>query len=63
MTPPQRSLVSIAIPAYNESENLDELFVRLRKVFSELEDRYDFEVVVCENGSSDDSMERLVSMR
>jgi len=63
MTPPRRSLVSIAIPAYNESENLQELFTRLRKVFDELEYRYDFEVVICENGSSDDSMERLVSMR
>jgi len=63
MTPPHRSLVSIAIPAYNESENLQELFTRLRKVFDELEYRYDFEVVICENGSKDDSMERLVSMR
>lgn len=63
MTPQPRSLVSIAIPAYNESENLEELFTRLRNVFTELEHRYDFEVVICENGSSDDSMERLVSMR
>jgi dolichol-phosphate mannosyltransferase len=63
MTPAQRSLISIAIPAYNESENLDELFLRLRKVFSELQHRYDFEVVVCENGSSDDSLERLISIR
>jgi len=63
MTPQPRSLVSIAIPAYNESENLEELFTRLRNVFKELEHRYDFEVVICENGSSDDSMERLVSMR
>lgn len=62
MTLPHRALVSIAIPAYNESENLDELFSRLRNVFSELEHRYSFEVVICENGSSDDSMERLVSM-
>lgn len=63
MTPQPRSLVSIAIPAYNESENLEELFTRLRNVFTELEHRYDFEVVICENGSSDDSMERLISMR
>lgn len=63
MTPQPRSLVSIAIPAYNESENLEELFTRLRNVFTELEHRYDFEVVICENGSSDNSMERLISMR
>jgi len=63
MTPPHRPLVSIAIPAYNESENLDELFARLRKVFGELQNRYDFEVVICENGSEDDSIVRLESMR
>ena len=63
MTPPHRPLVSIAIPAYNESENLDELFGRLRKVFAELENQYEFEVVICENGSRDDSMVRLEAIR
>jgi len=50
-----RKLVSIAIPAYNESANLDELSSRLQAVFAELADRYDFEVVICENGSADDT--------
>lgn len=63
MTLLHRPLISIAIPAYNESENIDELFTRLRRVFGELEHKYNFEAVVCENGSSDDSMVRLESIR
>ena len=54
-----RPLISVAIPAYNESSNLDELFERLRTVFQTNSDKYDFEVVVCENGSKDDSYAKL----
>jgi dolichol-phosphate mannosyltransferase len=59
MTPQPRPLVSIAIPAYNESENLNELFARLQSVFTGLEHQYEFEVVICENGSHDDSIQKL----
>ncbi|MDA2945936.1 MAG: glycosyltransferase [Actinomycetota bacterium] len=52
-------LISIAIPAYNESANLVDLHSRLSKVAASLSDRYSFEFVICENGSSDDSMEIL----
>ena len=55
-------LISIAIPAYNESSNLDELVNRLQSVFKELEDRYQFEVVICENGSSDNTYEKLLEI-
>ena len=54
-----RPLISVAIPAYNESSNLDELFERLRAVFQTNSDKYDFEIVVCENGSKDDSYAKL----
>jgi glycosyltransferase involved in cell wall biosynthesis len=54
-----RPLISVAIPAYNESSNLDELFERLRAVFQTNSDKYDFEIVVCENGSKDDSYAKI----
>ena len=54
-----RPLISVAIPAYNEASNLDELFERLRAVFQVNSDKYDFEIVVCENGSKDDSYAKL----
>ena len=58
-----RPLISVAIPAYNEASNLDELFERLRTVFQVNSDKYDFEIVVCENGSKDDSYAKLNAWR
>jgi dolichol-phosphate mannosyltransferase len=54
-----KKMISIAIPAYNEGKNLVELIERLQNVFSQLSENYRFEVVVCENGSSDNSFEML----
>lgn len=52
--------VSVAIPAYNESANVPVLAERLRKVFDEdLDGRYELEVVICENGSFDDTWQVL----
>jgi len=51
-------LVSIVIPAFNESECVDELAVRLQAVLDRLPS-YEFEVIVVENGSTDDTFDRL----
>ena len=47
-----KKLISIIIPAYNEEECVDELARRLKKV-CELETKYDFQIVIVENGSVD----------
>jgi glycosyltransferase involved in cell wall biosynthesis len=52
-------LISIVIPAYNEGKCVDELARRLRMVFDRYEGRYAFEVIVVENGSFDDTYEKL----
>ena len=54
-----KKLISIVIPAYNETECVDELARRLSLVF-EKEATYDFECVIVENGSLDDTYEKLV---
>jgi len=59
----ERRLISIAIPAYNEEPNLVELAERLKRVFDSLSHRYEFEVVVCENGSNDQSFRILENIR
>lgn len=58
-TPDSKPLISIAIPAYNESANIPQLADRLRTVFSQLENRFVFEVVICENGSADDTEQKI----
>lgn len=55
----RRKLISIVVPAYNESDCVDELARRLGAVMDG-EPRYDFEVIVVENGSTDDTWEKLL---
>lgn len=60
--PPPR-LISIVVPAYNESECVDELARRLQSVFAPLLPAYDFEAIIVENGSVDDTFEKLLAIR
>ncbi len=53
-----RRLISIVIPAYNESDCVDELASRLQGVMAG-EASYDFEVIIVENGSVDDTWDKL----
>lgn len=57
-----RTLISVVIPAYNESDCVDQLARQLQKVMS-IEAKYDFEVVVVENGSEDDTFDKLLAIR
>ena len=54
--------IACIIPAYNESECVDELAKRLAVTFDS-EPGYDFEAVIVENGSTDDTMEKLLLIR
>ncbi|MGD0394999.1 MAG: glycosyltransferase family 2 protein, partial [Acidimicrobiales bacterium] len=53
-----RKKLAIITSAYNESECIDELARRLGGVFDQLSD-YECEAIVVENGSEDDTFERL----
>jgi glycosyltransferase involved in cell wall biosynthesis len=54
--------IAVVIPAFNESECVDELASRLAKVF-DAEPTYDFEALIVENGSTDDTMDKLLAIR
>lgn len=56
-----KKLINIIIPAYNEQEVLDELKTRLKATMDANRD-YDFEVIIVENGSWDQTFERLLEI-
>ena len=60
MPPENRRLISIVTPAYNEEESIPELARRLRLVFA-ANPSYDFEVIIVENGSGDDTWNRILN--
>lgn len=60
--PAPKKLISIITPAYNESDCVDELARQLTLVMDSEPD-YDFEVIVVENGSGDDTWEKLLAIR
>ena len=57
-----RKLISVVTPAYNESACVDELARRLQSLMK-VESAYDFEVIVVENGSQDDTWDKLNRIR
>ncbi|MBW3639504.1 MAG: glycosyltransferase family 2 protein [Actinobacteria bacterium] len=59
--PADRQLVSVVIPAYNETDCVDELARRLTLVM-DAEPAYDFEIIVVENGSVDDTWDKLLAI-
>ncbi len=56
-----RNSVSIVIPAFNESECLDELTTRLKSLFL-AEGKYAWEVIIIENGSTDSTWSKLLDI-
>ncbi len=54
--------VSFVLPVYNESASLEELFLRLKKVATS-ETNYEFEYIFVNDGSSDNSLEKLVGLK
>jgi dolichol-phosphate mannosyltransferase len=60
--PDHRKLISIVTPCYDEGENVTELHRRLALVFDLLADRYDFEIIAVENGSHDDTYQKLLEI-
>ncbi len=53
--------IALIIPAYNERECVEELAKRLAIVF-DAEPAYDFEAVIVDNGSTDDTMDKLLAI-
>lgn len=55
-------LISIVIPFYNEEGNVDELYKRLKSFFTK-ENKYNFEIIAVEHGSSDSTLLKLLKIQ
>lgn len=58
----KNAIISIVIPAYNETECVEELGRRLQKIF-ECRPDLTFEAIIVENGSSDGTIDKLLRLR
>jgi glycosyltransferase involved in cell wall biosynthesis len=56
-----KNLISLIIPCYNEEDTIQYLYNELSKIFLESRD-YDFEVVCVDDGSSDQTLEKLLQI-
>lgn len=54
------NVISIVIPAYNEAENIQEIYERISKEFSMLKE--DFEVIFVDDGSKDETFFRISTL-
>lgn len=57
-----KPLISIVTPCYNESDNIEELYRRVIEAILPLEKTYEFEIIVIDNHSTDDTVEKLRRM-
>ena len=55
-----RQTISIVVPCYNESENIDEFYSRVCSVMSEMESDFDWELIFINDGSRDDTLQKLI---
>ena len=57
-----RKKISILTPCYNEEENVEELYQRVKAQFDALKDKYEFEHVFIDNASTDNTVAILRRM-
>lgn len=58
MSHPSRKLISIVVPCYNESVNVDACLKQLKNT-AEADQSHEYEFIFVNDGSSDDTLERL----
>lgn len=54
-----KKLISVVSSAFNEQDNIEELCARIKKACETLQDSYDYEQIILDNGSTDNTAEKL----
>lgn len=57
-----KKLISYVFPVYNEGLNLEKLYSDLLPELDKVKDKYDFEIVCINDGSKDNSFEKLIEL-
>jgi len=58
----ERKLISIIIPVFNEEKNIPRIYLEIIKVWENLKDFYDYEIIFVNDGSKDDSFNEVKSI-
>jgi len=56
----RKKLISVVLPAHNESGNVEIIYNRIDSIFPY--DRYDLELIFVDDGSTDDTLEKIVNL-
>lgn len=59
----EKKIISIVSPAFNEEGCVEELARRIKSVFAKESEKYDFESIIVDNGSTDSTYEKLLKIR
>lgn len=54
-----KKLISIVSSAFNEQDNIEELCKQVKQIFITLQDKYDYEQIILDNGSTDNTAQKL----
>lgn len=55
----EKPVISFVIPTFNEAANIDALYAELLSVMANLQTRYDFEVIITDNDSTDQTVAKV----
>ena len=51
--------ISIVTPTYNEDQNIEKLIFEIKKIMNSLQSKYDYEHIVIDNSSKDNTINIL----
>lgn len=58
----QKHKLSVIVPAYREEQNISLLYKALKKIFSQLSEKYTYELILINDGSSDNTWGEILQL-